>query len=124
MAGEPLTLAVAGPLIVSHCDAVRVAALQDVGVAYVLETYAAPFTDTGRLVSLLSEFLPPFGGSSAISNTSASRPPREPSSTLLWDLNHANLVRTNGRPRGSRSGVLTTVRGAYRSGSSASEEPV
>ena len=62
MASEPLTLAVAGPLIVSHCDAARVAALQDVGVAYVLETYAAPFTDTGRLFSLLSEFLPPFGG--------------------------------------------------------------
>ena len=60
--GEPLTLAVAGPLIVSHCDAAIAAALQGVGVAYVLDSYAVPFTDTGRLVSLLSEFLPPFGG--------------------------------------------------------------
>ena len=49
-------------MIVSHCDAAIAGALQGVGVAYVLETYAAPFIETGGLVPLLSEFLPPFGG--------------------------------------------------------------
>ncbi len=61
-AGEVLTIAVAGPLIVSHCDAAISAALQGVGVAYVLESYSAPFTSNGTLISLLTEYLPPFGG--------------------------------------------------------------
>ena len=47
---------------VSHCDAAIPAALRGADVAYVLETYATPFIETGTLVSLLSEFLPPFGG--------------------------------------------------------------
>lgn len=76
--GEPLTLAAAGPLIVSHCDAAIAAALQGVGVAYVLESYAAPFTETGRLVSLLPEFLPLFGG---------------------WKLCHPNHVRLSAAAR-------------------------
>ncbi len=42
-AGEPLTIAVEGPLIVSHCDA-AIAAVQGVGIAYVLESYSVPFT--------------------------------------------------------------------------------
>ena len=37
--------------LVSHCDAATAAALQGAGVAYVLETYAAPFIETGTLVS-------------------------------------------------------------------------
>lgn len=61
-AGEPMTIAVSGPLVVSHCDAAIAAALQGVGIAYVLESYAIPFTADGRLVPLLPEFLPVFGG--------------------------------------------------------------
>ena len=56
------TTAVGGPLIVSHCDAAISAALQGVGIAYVLESYSAPFTSNGTLISLLTEYLPPFGG--------------------------------------------------------------
>ena len=78
VAGEPLTLVVAGPLVVSHCDAAIAAALQGVGVAYVLESYAAPFTAAGGLVSLLTEFLPPFGG---------------------WKLCHPNHVRLSAAAR-------------------------
>ncbi len=57
-----MTLAVAGPLIVSHCDAAIAAALQGVGVAYVLDAYAAPVTAAGGLTSLPSKFLPRLGG--------------------------------------------------------------
>ncbi|WP_428390541.1 LysR family transcriptional regulator [Lichenicoccus sp.] len=62
VAGEAMTVAVAGPLIVSHCEAAVAAALQGVGIAFVLQSYAVPFTDSGRLVSLLAEFLPPLAG--------------------------------------------------------------
>ena len=62
VAGDPLAMVTQGPLVVSHCDAAIAAALQDVGIAYVLESYAQPFTADGRLVSLLTEFLPTFGG--------------------------------------------------------------
>ena len=56
------TIAVGGPLIVSHCDAAISAALQGVGIAYVLESYSAQHTSNGTLVALLTEYLPPFGG--------------------------------------------------------------
>ncbi len=61
-AGEPLTVAVTGPLIVSHCEAAVAASLQGVGVAYVLQSYALPLITEGRLAPLLSDFLPAFGG--------------------------------------------------------------
>ena len=60
--GQPKAIAVSGPLVVSHCDAAITAALQGVGIAYVLESYARPYTDDGRLIPLLSRFLPPLGG--------------------------------------------------------------
>ena len=62
VAGEPLMIAVAGPLVVSHCDAAVAAALQGVGIAYVLGSYAVPFTADGRLIPLLGEYLKPLGG--------------------------------------------------------------
>lgn len=62
VAGELLTVPVTGSLIVSHCDAAVAAALQGVGIAFVLESYSLPFTGQGRLVSLLTEFLPLLGG--------------------------------------------------------------
>ena len=60
--GQTTNIAVSGPLVVSHCDAAITAALQGVGIAYVLESYARTYTDDGRLVPLLSQFLPPFAG--------------------------------------------------------------
>ena len=60
--GEPLTLAVEGPLIVSNCDAAVAAALQGVGIAYVLESYCAGLVERGALASMLKAYLPSFGG--------------------------------------------------------------
>jgi len=60
--GRWSSVAVSGPLIVSHCDAAITAALDAVGVAFTLEAYARPLIDSGKLVSLLEEFLPPFPG--------------------------------------------------------------
>ena len=62
VAGAPTTIAVDGPLTVSHCEAAVAAALQGVGIAYVLEAYAIPFVAHDNLVSLLTAFLPSFGG--------------------------------------------------------------
>ena len=74
-ARESMTIAVTGPLVVSHCDAAVAAAVQGVGVAYVLDSYVIPFTADGRLRRLLSGFLPSFGG---------------------WRLCHAKQVRLSG----------------------------
>ena len=60
--GETLGLAIRGPLIVSSCDAAVSAALQGVGIAYVLEPYCAHLVADGRLTSLLQGYLPAFGG--------------------------------------------------------------
>ncbi len=84
-AGEPLTVAVTGPLIVSHCEAAVAAALQGVGVAYVLQSYALPLITEGRLAPLLSDVLPAFGG---------------------WRLCHAKQVRLTAAAR-AVAGILT-----------------
>jgi DNA-binding transcriptional LysR family regulator len=47
-----------GPLTVSHCDIAVTAALQSVGVAFVLEQHATDAIVDGRLISLLTAFLP------------------------------------------------------------------
>lgn len=60
--GEPVVIAAAGPLVVSHCPAAVEAARQGVGVAYVLESYATEAIAAGALTPLLTEFLPTFGG--------------------------------------------------------------
>ena len=60
--GAPLTLSVEGPLIVSNSDAAVSAALQGVGIAYVLESYCAHLVADGSLTSLLHTYLPAFGG--------------------------------------------------------------
>lgn len=60
--GEPMIVAAAGPLIVSHCSAAVEAARRGVGIAYVLESYAIGSVTAGALTPLLTEFLPSFGG--------------------------------------------------------------
>ncbi len=60
--GRWSSVAVSGPLIVSHCDAAITAALDAVGIAFTLEAYARLLIDSGKLVSLLEDFLPPFPG--------------------------------------------------------------
>ena len=61
-AGEDVTLAVSGPLTVSHCDVAIAAAIAGVGIAYVLEPLAAKSIADGRLVPLLESYLPSFEG--------------------------------------------------------------
>ena len=61
-AGEDVTLAVSGPLTVSHCDVAIAAAIAGVGIAYVLEPLAAKSIADGRLVPLLESYLPSFKG--------------------------------------------------------------
>lgn len=60
--GQPLGLATKGPLIVSNCDAAVSAALQGVGIAYVLGLYCAHLVANGMITSLLRAHLPAFGG--------------------------------------------------------------
>ena len=60
--GEQRALAVEGSLIVSSCDAAVSGALQGVGIAYVVEPYAAPLIEAGELNSLLESYLPRLGG--------------------------------------------------------------
>ena len=60
--GQLRVIETSGPLIVSHCEAAISAALQGVGVAFVLEAYSLAYSADGRLISLLSPFLPPLGG--------------------------------------------------------------
>lgn len=57
-----LTVVIMGPLIVSHCAAAIAAAVQGVGIAYVLESYSATSIADGTLKPLLIDFLPTFGG--------------------------------------------------------------
>jgi DNA-binding transcriptional LysR family regulator len=57
---EPTTMELKGPLIVSHCDLAVTAAVQSVGIAFVLQHYSAGAVADGRLVSILESFLPTF----------------------------------------------------------------
>ena len=56
------TIAVQGPLIVSHCDAALTAAIEGVGIAAMIEAHAKPFIESGDLVPLLQDFSPIFPG--------------------------------------------------------------
>lgn len=53
---------VEGPLTVSHCDAAVVAAVDSVGIAFVLEQHAAYALSRGKVREVLSPFLPSFPG--------------------------------------------------------------
>ena len=53
---------VKGPLTVSHCDLAVAAAMESVGIAFVLEQHAAEAMARETVMSMLTEFLPPFPG--------------------------------------------------------------
>ncbi len=53
---------VTGPLTVSHCDVAVVAAIESVGIAFVLEEHATAALKRGKVRTVLEEFLPPFPG--------------------------------------------------------------
>jgi DNA-binding transcriptional LysR family regulator len=56
------SVAVNGPLIVSHRDAALRAALQGIGIAYWNEKLVQPYVTEGKLVTMLEVFSPPFPG--------------------------------------------------------------
>ncbi len=51
-----------GPLTVSHCGLAVAAAVESVGIAFVLEEHAAAALARGALRTVLTPFLPPFAG--------------------------------------------------------------
>jgi DNA-binding transcriptional LysR family regulator len=59
---KSLSVAVSGPLIVDDLDLVIRAALDGVGLAYMLEEDAAPHLASGALVSMLEDWCQPFPG--------------------------------------------------------------
>ena len=60
--GKPVTVSVAGPLIVSDAEFMIRAALNGVGLAFSLEQYVADHIARGRLVRVLEDWCPPFEG--------------------------------------------------------------
>lgn len=60
--GVSTIVAVSGTLTVSHCDVAIDAAAAGSGIAYVLEPLVTEHVRTGRIVTLLDEYLPPLPG--------------------------------------------------------------
>jgi DNA-binding transcriptional LysR family regulator len=60
--GRHIEEQVAGSLITDNVELVLRAAVDGVGIAYVIETYARPYLESGELVPLLEAFAAPFPG--------------------------------------------------------------
>ncbi|WP_231337602.1 LysR substrate-binding domain-containing protein [Paraburkholderia sprentiae] len=60
--GRALKVAPSGPLTFNEPGPMLQAAVDGLGVAYVLEHEAAPHVETGRLVRILDDWCPPFAG--------------------------------------------------------------
>jgi DNA-binding transcriptional LysR family regulator len=59
---QSLAVAVQGPLIVDDVELLIRAAIDDVGLAFMLEEHAAPHLASGALVRVLEDWCPPFAG--------------------------------------------------------------
>jgi DNA-binding transcriptional LysR family regulator len=59
---ESLAVAVDGPLIVDDVQLLIRAALDGVGLAFLMEQHAAPYLASGELVRVLEDWCPPFAG--------------------------------------------------------------
>jgi DNA-binding transcriptional LysR family regulator len=59
---QSLAVAVEGPLIVDGVELLIQAAIDGVGLAFMLEQHAAPHLASGALVRLLEDWCPPFAG--------------------------------------------------------------
>ncbi len=60
--GKPVTVSASGPVIVSDAQFMIRAALDGVGLAYILEDYVAEHIAHGDLVRVLDDWCPPFDG--------------------------------------------------------------
>ena len=61
-AGQALNVQVSGPLIFNEPELMLEAALEGLGVGYLLDYEVAPYIESGRLVRLLADWTPPFPG--------------------------------------------------------------
>ena len=59
---KPVTVSVSGPLIVNDVDLTLRAALDGIGLAFLLEEHAAEYIARGDLVRVLEDWCPPFEG--------------------------------------------------------------
>ena len=59
---QSVVVAVHGPLIVDDVELALRAALDGVGLAFLAESYAAPYVANGALVRVLDDWCPPFSG--------------------------------------------------------------
>jgi DNA-binding transcriptional LysR family regulator len=60
--GKPVTVSVPGPLVVNDAEFLIRAALDGVGLAFLLEDYVAEHVARGSLVRVLEDWCPPFDG--------------------------------------------------------------
>lgn len=60
--GRAIAIKLSGPLIFNEPEVMMDAALDGLGIAYVLEDQVAPHLVSGRLVRLLADWTPPFQG--------------------------------------------------------------
>ncbi|HUN97378.1 MAG TPA: LysR family transcriptional regulator [Bradyrhizobium sp.] len=60
--GQAIDVRVSGPLIFNEPELMLEAALDGLGVGYLLDYEVAPYVDDGRLIRLLAEWTPPFPG--------------------------------------------------------------
>jgi DNA-binding transcriptional LysR family regulator len=60
--GRPLTISVSGSLIVDDVPTMIAAALDGVGLAYVMDATVIDHVKSGRLVRVLEDWCPPFPG--------------------------------------------------------------
>jgi len=60
--GQALDVKVSGPLAFNEPDLMLQAALDGLGIGYLLDHEVAPFLADGRLVRLLADWTPPFPG--------------------------------------------------------------
>jgi DNA-binding transcriptional LysR family regulator len=60
--GKPVTVSVAGPVIVNDAEFMIRAALDGVGLAFTLEDYVSEHIARGELVRVLEDWCPPFDG--------------------------------------------------------------
>ncbi len=60
--GHETRVQVGGPLVVNNIDHALRAALDGVGIAYVMRDRAAPYLASGELVQVLEDWCPPFAG--------------------------------------------------------------
>jgi DNA-binding transcriptional LysR family regulator len=60
--GKPVTVSVSGPLIFNDVELMLRAALDGVGLAFLLEEQVTDHLESGRLVRVLEDWCPPFDG--------------------------------------------------------------